>query len=49
VVKVRRNDEDFVKTGERLDEKFYNFHTIYSPLLYPVLIHLRLENERKTI
>jgi hypothetical protein len=46
VGKVRRNDEDFVKNVKESNKKFYNFHTIFTPLLYAILIHLRMEKER---
>jgi len=48
VGKIRRKYEDFVKIAERLLEKFYNFHTIYTPRLYSVLIHLQMKKERIT-
>jgi hypothetical protein len=48
VGKLRRNHEDFVKITKGSEENFYNFHTIFTPLLDRVLIHLRLEKERTT-
>ena len=39
VGKVRRNDEDLVTVVKRHNANLYNFHTIFTSLLYGVLIH----------